>query len=447
MNDSQVQAIRKAYRLRSRLLSAAMYLFLIAAVAVGLFWHVLAGLLLIIAIFAVFRRLRARLQKDYIFSILHDRMDAPLYAAVIQEINPDHTNGLWQWDCEYFNGRYENAVSLCRQLLADKRLLKKYKYEYLTRLAIVYFDVGNDEKLREICDIFDTYLATDEKAEKIRQKFARMQFFPLYLNRDVAALDALPKTEPPNQIMRTFRAYNNARVALLKGDTETARSLFTQIAAAAPNINYGMLAQRALEAMDGGKEYREAFADPEPTEICPVWRPSMAQRVYKVFWRIYLIAYAACLLFGVLTSIDRWTDEKFDALLYAQTLSLLVEEEYGEVEILDIFYPEKDGEILDEIFLARADDGLIFASVYHYEGEDQNYAQVHTYIPLESFEDERFDGTFTFPCVTSDYYLSGQFGREGEALPTDIYYISVFTIDDESFCFVITYIEKEPPSQ
>ncbi len=436
----QAQTILKKYR-TARLLSFLGVLLLIG----GCFWairhtqYVLAALLLVLYGLTV-RISKVVLPNKYIYAVLTKQMDAPLFAEVIAEMRRTSTDAHLHLNAEWYNGRFQNVVSLCRQLLSDPQVLDRHHYVFFVYLANVYFDVGDEENLRLVCDRFEEKLQSDKKAARIRKIFLRMQVFRQYLNRDFDAIEAISGPEPKDPLTKAFRTFRRARTALLQGETAAAREMFVQIAAECPKLHYSMLAQRAVEAIDSGREYREMFDDTEPTEEFPIPQSFCSMRSlskkFQVFRRICLILGSICIIAALGLYIYASVHNR-----YEERLHTVMEEQFDDVELLTTFWPEKDGEAIDSMFICRISDGLVVGSSYRHKGEKETYVALNAWIPEEFLKTSDSQYTGSFFCTTSDYYVTGGLYHEGQPLPEEYCHIEVFTVDGKTFYYVITDIE------
>ena len=105
--------------------------------------------------------------RKYISNPLSNELNAPLYYEIVRQGKIYAPSAIWQLQAEYFIGNLNHAVHICNQKLNDPKISKKYKYHYLMFLANVYFDMGDNETLVDVCKRFDSEL-TKESKRKIK---------------------------------------------------------------------------------------------------------------------------------------------------------------------------------------------------------------------------------------------------------------------------------------
>ena len=132
--------------------------------------------------------------------------------------------------------------------LDDPKTATRYKYHYLTYLANVYFDIGDDEKLRSVCEQYEIALAKEKtsKEANCRTRFARMTFYDLYLKQNIEACITWVNTPTPIKLTQYHRTLCKARLALMQGNAEEANEYYELLAKEAAHLNYGKLAIKQL---------------------------------------------------------------------------------------------------------------------------------------------------------------------------------------------------------
>lgn len=58
----------------------------------------------------------------------------------------------------FYSGDYRQTVNICSAML-KKKMIKRYKLRYLSFVGKVYFELGDSEKLKLVCDKFDEWSA------------------------------------------------------------------------------------------------------------------------------------------------------------------------------------------------------------------------------------------------------------------------------------------------
>lgn len=379
-----------------------------------------------------------------LFSHLNMKMDAPLYYALVKHGKFCHASAVYQIQAEYFIGNYTNVIALCNRKLGEKRLAKHFQYHYFYYLANTYFNLGEDEKLREICDLFYQKLATERKKDKIFKRFADFSFFSIYLNRNFEACEQHLNKVQKIPLVLADVAFSKARVALLKGETEEAKNYFKKVIAEAPLLHYADLSKAALQAMENGMEYQEAmvpFAEKESPK--PLTPPAVASGLpifQKIMTVILIVLIAVYVILMILTRIG---DENYeDWNEYYRDVEALVEADYGEAELLDAFDLEKDGFWVDSMFLCKTSDSILVGSIYYYTDDaDTLYYEVQAQILISALMAEDFRQlTNTYGAVTEECSVTSGFYADEKDVPSENYYSVSFIVEGKTFWFAVTEI-------
>ena len=135
----------------------------------AIFWLIsdLLGKILCLTLCYVFYRLAFYFMsvKDFMFP-LSLRLDAPLHYELVKQGKIAAYSAVFQIQAEYFVGHYANVIALCYEKLNDKRVNKRWKYYYLSYLANTYFDLGEEERLHEVCDRFYGEICSSHKVKR-----------------------------------------------------------------------------------------------------------------------------------------------------------------------------------------------------------------------------------------------------------------------------------------
>lgn len=380
---------------------------------------------------------RVFLTRKFILSVVVRDLDATTFLAVIHQGRFDSPAALWQLMGEYSYGNYENVISICNEKLSDAQAAKKYVFHYLWYLGNVYFEIGDDEKLRSTCECFKTALAAEStrKQKRYKKRFPRMEFYEFYLNRDIEAcekwLDAVPAI-PINQRHRTFC---KARLAVLQGNIEEAKLHYQDLAQNDPQLNYGKIAQKSLEQLANGAAAPETLClATENAGNNPVTLYTAKHyKARKIISSCLMAVVGILLLAGVIWDIKY----AHDMNEHYEELRSVVEVDYDGVEVLDSFMLEHNGEIVDTVFICRTNEEVIICCAYVYEGEDKLYYKVMTDIPLSSLSENRL---FSFPAYTSNYNIKSAIYTDISEVPDGYCHLSMFEVDGKTVYYVITEI-------
>ena len=373
-----------------------------------------------------------KMNRKMIYGELLDNQNAPLFYHVVHQGKQYNEAGIIQIQAELFVGNYANVIPACRKKLADGKCFKKYKYAYLTFLAHSYFALGNDARLKEICDWYDQCMAAEKKKVKKPNGLTMFDFYRAYLNRDLDTCERFLSQKATCPAMQTERDFERARLLLLKGETQAGRELFAQIADSAPMISFGVLAKQAVKTIDAGECYSapyENFTENVDFALAP---PTKAQRRRRVISVACIVIAAATLLHMIVTAVLPGFQE-YDT---RKELQKALAWDYGEVEIIEMFYLEKGDEVLDAMFIAKTNNSILVGAMYWYEDDDTLYYDVQAAKTISSFDIRPYE-TFHFVCVTTDYTGYGFFCNDVSYITQNVYHTKSFELDGKTYYLVI----------
>ena len=419
--------------------SIAGLLVLIAAVflseSLALQFFVALAFFLYLRIFSVFIS-----YKD-IFSHMNVRMDAQLYYEIVKQGRFVGVAGIYQIQAESFVGHYANVIGLCSRKLAEKRIAKRSRYFYLYYLAKTYFNLGEDERLRDVCDRFYAALASERKRERIFKRFDEFSLFNNYLNGNFnACKQHLSKTQKL-PLAKIDVAFSGALVALRMGETEEARLGFERVLAEAPLTYYAKHSETALQAMENGVGYREATASLTQVENPAPLAPPAVSKAFSVYGKVVGVAVAVLLFMLMVLAIWQAVSSYDWGDGYWQDIEALVAADHGEAEILDVFDLEKDGFWVDAMFLCKTSDSILVGSIYYYTDDiDTLYYEAQVQLPIEALLADGFrQMTHTYDAVTEECVVTSGFYADKKDIPKSYYSVS-FELEGKIFWFAVTKI-------
>ena len=378
-------------------------------------------------------------------SVLNKKLDAETYLAMISCGNLDTPAAIWQLYGEYFCGNYQNVVSICKMKLDDPKMAERYRYHYLTYLANVYFDIGDDENLRKVCEQYESALINEKprKQARFRTYFSRMTFYGFYLNQNIEACMDWINKPAPMLITQYNRTFCKARLALMQGNTAEADKYFEALAKEAPQLNYGKLATNRLSAENPQtlEDRSSAFViSDEPTEV--TLHPTNRRKLRKPLAVLAIVLVLMYAVVGILRDLDE--KEKYDRELeaYRESIRVLVEEDYDGVKILDTFTLKNGEDIIDTMFICQTEKEIIVGCTYVYSDDPtKQYYKTMAYISVESLSEDRSPLWYwSFPSKTSHNQIESYFYTVKADVPADYIYLSSFEINGQTVYYVITEI-------
>ena len=402
-------------------------------------------LLLIATLVLYYVFIRYLSAKDIMFPLIF-QLNAPLHYEIVKQGNLFSPSATHIIQAEYFVGNYANVILLCNQKLKEKNAKKLWKYYYLAYLAKTYFDLGEEERLREICDRFYQLLSTDKKREKILKRFENIPFFSVYVNRNLEVCEQYANKPQKFPIQRMGTDFWKARLSLLKGETEEARKAFEKIIAEAPLLHLATLSELALKGMENGTDYRESIAPMLEKEITEPLKPSAATPALNVFNKVLgvlMIVIAVLVVIAFLLSKVDWSGDK----AYEKRIEAIVEVDYGDVDILDSFDLYTDDYWVDAMFICKTYDSVLIGSTYYYDNYDNKYDiyyEIQAEVPLSNLMADEFTKvTNLYESVTEYCTVTSGFYVNRDDVPEDNYYFTSFEIDGKTFYFAVLDVQFE----
>ena len=416
---------------------------------------------LIVLVMALTSRIGiSALGRKIIMPVLLQDFDPETYLALICKGKLDSPACLIQLDGEYFCGNYQNVIHICKMKLADPKRAKKYKCYYLSYLANVYFDIGDDENLRLVCEQYNASLETESpnKQKKMHNMTSRISFYGMYLNRDMDACTEWLNI-PALHVVGQYRLnYCKAKLALLQGKEEIAREHCRELAATVPNLNYGKLAAKLLEKMDSREEGCDQLRHTELVEA----EVEIDYEPFYPFYKklaVYIVAVViAIVLCIVLSNVlgymsfmktraeqeEQRAQEQAAYAEYVESIRLLVEEDYDGVDVLDAFILKDGEDVVDTMFICRTDTHFVVGCIYTHKGESTPCYKTQAAVPIENLSEYYYIQYFSFTAVTSDYQISSCLYTDQSSVPNDSHYSFTFLESEHVVGYIVTDIKPIP---
>lgn len=375
--------------------------------------------------------------RKFILSSLLDKLDAPLYNELAKECKLFHESAIYQLQGEYSLGNYQNVVSICEQQLKKEKIGKQFRFLYLSYLAEIYFDTDNKEKLKEICFRFNLALASESNKDKILKRHPRMAIYTELLD-GVCNIPSRP--EKLTDRAKISRDFLDARIYLMRGETDEAKRRFEKIINDAPKLNYAKLAAHALEAIENGVDYGEGLEPIVVTEEYAIPKETKAQKFFRKTrpaFRIFAVVIViSCIVIYFIDSKER---TEYEA--YLEEVRVMVEKDRDGVEVLTAFNLEISGETADSMFICTAEDRLIVASSFSYTGEDDTmFYETKVDIPisaLDGLEEPLICDTFN--CSTTYFSVESCFFKDKKDMPLFVH-LTEFEFNGSTVYFAVTEI-------
>ncbi len=403
----------------------------------------------IISLFLVLISIRFFVGK-FIFSLVSQKLDTEAYLALIRTRKFDNKASIYQLSAEYAVGNYSSVVAVCESKSKIPALAKRYGYYYLIYLANVYFDLGEDEKLGEVCALFDERISKEKQSRQdaLKKRFLRMSFYRMYLERRFDECEKWLEIPTRTAHDRYHRIFCRARLAQLLGKTEEAKELFTLLAKEIPQVNYGKLAAKQLSEPDSPDCPTDTFdISQAPTELVS-YGPSRAR---TVILRIALCISAVALCYFTASSVLQALDERKherELAAYYEEVRVLLENDYDGVEIYNAFLlVDSEQNPVDSLFVCRTDTDILIGSLYSYEGTDEFLYEIAATASIASLsEDNTPLWQERLRAKTSENYIECTIYKSKNEAPSAHYAFIPLRLDGETVYFVITDIVRDTMS-
>ena len=382
-----------------------------------------------------------------ILSILNKKLDADTYLAAVYQGKFDTPSALWQLYGEYFCGHYQNVVGICKMKLNDPKTAVRYQYHYLTYLANVYFDIGDDENLRKVCEQYEIAFAKEKPSRqaKLRKRFTRMIFYGLYLKQNTESCMAWVNAPVPAILNRYHRTLCKARLALMQGHTEQANGYYEILAKEAARLNYGKLAIKQLaeqknQEIDASLQVLSVSDESADVTLYPANRQKF-RKVLVICAVALILIYSAAVILKAFNSNENGNGKSDLYLAYLENARVLVEEDYDNVVMIEAFNLKNGEEKIDAMFICRTDEEIIIGCLYTYEGDPEQYYEKMADIPIASLSQDRSPLWYwSFSSKTSHNQIESYFYTAEADVPADYVHLSVFEINGQTVYYVITEI-------
>ena len=354
---------------------------------------------LVVPMLLILRKLKLIKFRKHILGVILDDLDAPLYREVIKSSGIGTRNIFWDIQSEFYVGNVRGAIELCEASLKAGAIKKKDLRAVLTFLAGWYFIGGDDEGVASACRRYRELGEPKIKTEQTRRMAKIIANYEAYLSGDYEAILRPTGAKRKGALYPLASSFEEAFIDMKKGESEQARVIFSALAVSAENTVFGMIAKRAVDAIDNGGTYRDAaMIEFEPIDtketIDNYVKVSKKATKTKRIYLLILVLVFAIMLPGAVKSYISDVDEVVTHAVLKQV--------YGDVEILDIVSFNLNGEKTEKIFIADVGDQLIVGSKYW---NDDGEMMIVTYVrPTYSELEEEGSLIYSFnPRGTSEF--------------------------------------------
>ena len=129
---------------------------------------------------------------------------------------------------------------------------------------------------------------------------------------------------------------------------------------------------------------------------------------------------------------------------YCAEVETIVEADYGEIELLDVF-DLYDGDFwVDAMFIFKTRDSVLIGSVYYYPDsfDDSLYYEIQAEVPIASLLAEDFSRYINvYDSVTEYCTVTSGFYKNREDVPEEYAYFVALDIDGKTVYFAVTNVQ------
>ena len=381
----------------------------------------------------VFRILSNRLWRKYISGILMDDIDASLYREVIIAGKVGEKNPLLTMESEFFVGNVTAAMQVGNAILKNEKLAKKNAPLTLLLMAEYNFLIGDDESMALACKRFRELKLPKFKSKRMKRMCDAIEKYEQYLAGDFEAILRPSGKKRKDALYHLVHSYFEARVALCRGEKDSARAAFAGLAVAAETNVIGMMSKFAVEAIDGERDFAQSalLLPNEPIDADSLMQSfeenhKKAKKRGKVWWIIFAVILLLSLPY-VISELQWFVEE--------QRTGNLIDDQYSDLELLELIYLDED----EVLFVAEANEGLLFGG-RHLDENSEWQANIYGYCSFDMIEEKViYQDTFTkydnsvqrYFCFSDDVSVMGN-----QPLFQSVYWFDdmgaiYFVIDDE----------------
>ena len=204
----------------------------------------------------------------------------------------------------FYSGDYHQTVNICTAML-KKKMITRYKLRYLSFVGKVYFELGDSEKLKLVCDKFDEWSAKSRPEGILKEAFA---IYREYSNGNFEKCidlykNSKCKVKPRSIKYKLFSIYSELYYAILlykAQHTEEAAKHFKKVISEGPKLNSSVIAQNYLDDINGVKElstYDEVLPDEDYRLLSPKTESNI--RICKIILSISVILLMILIIFNL----------------------------------------------------------------------------------------------------------------------------------------------------
>ncbi len=377
--DSARQILNKYKARLTAMMIVAIIIYVVSAYILAWFAPIFSQFILSIVYIFGYRIVVNRIWRKHISGILMDDIDAPLYREVVIAGKIGEKNPLFTMESEFFVGNVTAAMQVGNAILKNEKLAKKYAPLTLLLMAEYNFLIGDDEAIALACKRFRELKLPKFKSKRLKRACVAIEKYEQYLAGDYEAILRPSGKKRKDALYHLVHSYFEARVALCRGEKDSARAAFAGLAVAVETNVIGMMSKFAVEAIDGERDLTQSalLLPNEPIDADSLMQSfEESHKKAKKRGRVWWIVFAVILLLSlpyVISELQWFVEER-------RTVNL-IDDQYSDLELLELIYLDED----EVLFVAEADEGLLFGG-RHLDENSEWQANIYGYCSFDMLE-------------------------------------------------------------
>lgn len=445
MDKRVKQNVRKFYLCCAALITAALLLYTVLCVLIDSNWAAAATVLLV-AFLA--KPLLNKWYFNYIF-VFFKQGEPALTLAAMDAIGMKHPDHSYRLQCMLALDQCQEVVNVCvaglKKHKGKKGKRARYRrYFYLHMLAAVYHRLGDDQKLTQICQVWEDWIAleTPMDAENLKRRFSIFDYCQKYLNRDAKGCLVYARVPAGQESLdaRMGELMMLARIKhMIEGDWEGAKDLYARVAEQMPSDHSRHKAAcRELENIANGRPYGFGLPDILPDADYKIVMP-VSVRV-RTAVGISLVTLCGIAMLASMLDWSAFKDNRLGKGEYA-SVEQCIERNESEIDVLKVFPVQADGKDAGLTFIGTRGSDVVVGSFEYANALHLQYVCCwETPISQKQLMGvyPQFYLIYT-KNITDEYVIVGQFFNDPTEIPEGTEPVS-FELKGKTYYYVVSAV-------
>lgn len=363
--------------------------------------------------------------------------DIDTYRNVLRSAGFDGDKNPYWLSASYETGDYRFVVDYCTYALRHPHRRQPSKYVLLQYLAGVYARTGDNQKLAEVCRVYDDWATKEPSPERTRYLAPVFARHKAYLAADETAWQELMAKEYASKAEQLGQLFFGARFAYdVKQDAQAARELFCKVIELCPGSALAMHARYALGCIDRGVPYGTDMPEILPRED---FTPLPSRRAI-----VFISLRISCLLLTCLLcifSINPVLDAQYRHWIEKLCVPA-VKQTHVDAEFLTFLQINTETEFIADLCLYEVNGDVWVGELYVRTNHmDVPLLSPSVAIAVDLLEDpSKMPATLEVPGFLNDVTIMCMIYREQADIPSIFNVYEPFELNGHTYYFVITEI-------